>query len=47
MDTQRVPYQPGVLLGWVQLSVGVPKIGNLRNDDGYDYDNATNFNIIG
>ena len=26
MDTQRVPYQPGVLLGWGQLSVGVPRI---------------------
>ena len=26
MDTQRVPYQPGVLLGWGQLSVGAPKI---------------------
>ena len=26
MDTQRIPYQAGVLLGWVQLSVGVPKI---------------------
>ena len=26
MYTQTVPYQPGVLLGWEQMSVGVPKI---------------------
>ena len=25
MDTQAVPYQPGVLLGWEKVSVGVQK----------------------